>query len=76
MKHRSAELDDAGQNLVRFFEDDDLLSGDQGHERVGGLFNALDEIGINQQGLVVQTRELNHDFALSLAMRARRTAPD
>jgi hypothetical protein len=65
VEYRSPELDYAGENFGRFFEDDDLLSCDQGDERIWGLFDALDEIGIDQQGLVVQTCELNHDVALS-----------
>ena len=63
----AAELDDAGEDLAWLLEDNDLLAIQQSDRRIWRLLDELDEIGVHDQGLVVESREVNHRWFFSTA---------
>ena len=72
LQYQSPEVDDAGENFVRFFEDHYFFAGNQGDKSVGRLFDELDEIGIHDDGFVVETCQLNHGSRPFSSMTSRR----
>src|SRR5580704_7236240 len=73
LKYRASEVDDAGEHFADFFENHNFFARDQSDQGVRRLLDELDQVGIDGEGLVVETRELNHGGpALSLVLMARR----
>ena len=60
-KNVAAKGDDFFKNLLGRLQDNDFFAGDQRQNGVWGLLDELDEIGVDDQELVVEARELDHD---------------
>ena len=60
MQNGPPEFDNPADNFVRLFQHYDFLARDQGDERIGSLLDKLDQVGVHDEGLVIQTCEPNH----------------
>jgi hypothetical protein len=56
----AAVLDDAADDFVGGFLDENAFAGGEGEEGVGGGFDEFDEVGVDHEGLVVEFGEANH----------------
>ncbi len=60
MDDGAAKFDDAVDNFVDGFADEQFFAIDEGDDGVGRLLNQLDEIGIHRHAASVQSGQLNH----------------
>jgi len=60
-----AESDDPIDDLLGGFEHHDLLTGGERHDGIGGSFNVLDQVGIQDERKMVEPCNLNHVFESS-----------
>jgi len=71
-KHSAPEFDDPRDHLFRGFLYEYFFSADQRDHRVRIAFHKLDQIGVHDHLLVVQTIQSNHEIPL----RSLRTVAD
>lgn len=60
MEDGATELDDASQNVIHALAYHELFSIDERDQRVGRLLDELDQVGVDRQGLVIETSQTNH----------------
>jgi hypothetical protein len=65
-KDRSAEIDHSRDDLIRRFQNHDLLSVGERDHGIRCRFNMLDEIGVHDQRSVVDTRQVDDRPTLNL----------
>src|ERR1700738_657358 len=75
-KNVAAKRDDFFKNLLGGLQHNDFFAGDQCQNGVRRLLDELDEIRVDDQGLVVEARELDHDGSNGAQSWYRKGAPD
>jgi hypothetical protein len=66
VKYAPPKRDNARKNIFTGFTYDNLFPIDQSNDRVRSIFDCLDEVGIDDQGMIIESRKFNH-LALPLS---------
>ena len=69
MQHRPPERNQPLQNLLRRLPHHNFFSIEKRDERVWGLLDKLDEIGVDDESLIIETRKPDHFLCVCASTR-------